>query len=70
MILTINTFYLKLKHVRLTDTKHTGEAMGIGEIIIWNMGPIRDEEQEKDPNVPSVLCRMESHNGECGEISM
>ena len=40
-----------------------GAAMGIGEIIVWNMGPIRDEHLEKDPNVPSILCRMDNHNG-------
>ena len=35
-----------------------------GKIVIWNMAPVRDEEKEKDENVPKMLCQMDNHLGE------
>ena len=40
---------------------HSGEDAG--KIIIWNMGPVREENEEKDECVPKVLCQMDNHLG-------
>ena len=32
-----------------------------GKIIIWNMSPVREEADEKDNNVPKILCEMDNH---------
>ena len=34
-----------------------------GKIVIWNMAPVRDENKEKDENVPKMLCQMDNHLG-------
>ena len=34
-----------------------------GKIIIWNMAPVKNEEDEKDENIPKVLCEMDNHLG-------
>ncbi len=33
----------------------------IGLIVIWNMGPIVDNEKENDKSSPRILCKMEHH---------
>ena len=32
-----------------------------GRVVIWNMGPVVDEEQETKENVPKILSRMDNH---------
>ena len=32
-----------------------------GKVVVWNMGPVREEKYEKDENVPKLLCQMENH---------
>jgi protein HIRA/HIR1 len=34
-----------------------------GKVVVWNMAPVRDERDEKDENVPKLLCQMENHLG-------
>ena len=29
------------------------------------MAPVRDEDKEKDENVPKMLCQMDNHLGRC-----
>ncbi|KAK3595749.1 hypothetical protein CHS0354_025378 [Potamilus streckersoni] len=38
-----------------------GQGNDAGKIIIWNMGPVRDEKEEKDEDVPKSLCQMDNH---------
>ena len=35
-----------------------------GRVIIWNMAPVKHEKDEKDENVPKLLCQMDNHLGE------
>ncbi len=41
-----------------------------GKIVIWNMAPVRDEEKEKDPNVPKMLCQMDNHLGKAQNLKI
>ncbi|XP_042907533.1 protein HIRA [Parasteatoda tepidariorum] len=38
-----------------------GQGMDTGRIVIWNMSPVVEEADEKDENVPKVLCQMDNH---------
>ncbi|PIK60033.1 hypothetical protein BSL78_03031 [Apostichopus japonicus] len=38
-----------------------GQGDESGKIIIWNMAPVKDEEAEKNENIPKVLCHMDNH---------
>ncbi|KAF8766544.1 Protein HIRA like protein [Argiope bruennichi] len=38
-----------------------GQGADTGRIVIWNMSPIVDESDEKDENVPKLLCQMDNH---------
>ncbi|XP_067683300.1 protein HIRA-like isoform X2 [Haliotis asinina] len=38
-----------------------GQSDDAGNVVIWNMGPVQDEEVEKDENIPKVLCQMDDH---------
>ncbi|KAK3084278.1 hypothetical protein FSP39_010934 [Pinctada imbricata] len=38
-----------------------GQGEDSGKVAIWNMGPIRDEKEENDENIPKVLCQMNNH---------
>jgi protein HIRA/HIR1 len=31
------------------------------QVVIWNMAPIRDEKEEKNEQVPKLLCQLEAH---------
>lgn len=31
--------------------------------MIWNMAPVLKEEDEKNENVPKMLCQMDNHLG-------
>lgn len=33
--------------------------------MIWNMAPVLREEDEKNENVPKMLCQMDNHLGNC-----
>lgn len=38
-----------------------GQGDDTGKIIIWNMAPVREETDEKNENVPKILCEMDNH---------
>jgi len=31
--------------------------------VIWNMAPVLKEEDEKNENIPKMLCQMDNHLG-------
>ena len=35
-----------------------------GKVTIWNMAPVKNEEDEMNENVPKLLCQMDNHLGE------
>lgn len=37
-----------------------------GKVVIWNMSPVLQEDDEKDENVPKMLCQMDNHLGITG----
>ena len=38
-----------------------GQGDNSGKVVIWNMAPVREENIEKDENVPKMLCQMDNH---------
>ncbi|XP_067127608.1 protein HIRA [Centruroides vittatus] len=38
-----------------------GQGADTGRIVIWNMAPVMNEDDEKDENVPKLLCQMDNH---------
>jgi len=32
-------------------------------VTIWNMAPVKNEEDEMNENVPKLLCQMDNHLG-------
>ena len=34
-----------------------------GKVTIWNMAPVKNEEDEMNENVPKLLCQMDNHFG-------
>ncbi|XP_074603057.1 histone cell cycle regulator-like protein isoform X2 [Brevipalpus obovatus] len=38
-----------------------GQGGDAGRVIIWNMGPVRDEDQEHKEKYPKMLCQMDTH---------
>lgn len=34
-----------------------------GKVTIWNMAPVKNEEDEMNENVPKLLCQMDNHLG-------
>lgn len=32
-------------------------------MVIWNMAPVLKEEDEKNENIPKMLCQMDNHLG-------
>ncbi|XP_064619273.1 protein HIRA-like isoform X2 [Lineus longissimus] len=38
-----------------------GQGENSGKVIIWNMAPVRSEEDEKNEKVPKMLCHMDNH---------
>ena len=34
-----------------------------GKVTIWNMAPVKNEEDEMNENVPKLLCHMDNHLG-------
>lgn len=39
-----------------------------GKVMIWNMAPVLREEDEKNENVPKMLCQMDNHLGNCAVL--
>lgn len=35
-----------------------------GKVVIWNMAPVLREEDEKNVNIPKMLCQMDNHLGD------
>lgn len=40
---------------------YTGDDSG--KVTIWNMAPVKSEEDEMNENVPKLLCQMDNHLG-------
>ncbi|XP_068165973.1 protein HIRA [Antennarius striatus] len=38
-----------------------GQGEDSGKVMIWNMSPVLREEDEKNENVPKMLCQMDNH---------
>ncbi|GAB6030239.1 hypothetical protein CHUAL_005915 [Chamberlinius hualienensis] len=38
-----------------------GQGEDSGRVVVWNMSSILNEEDEKDENVPKLLCQMDNH---------
>ncbi|XP_061625012.1 LOW QUALITY PROTEIN: protein HIRA [Phyllopteryx taeniolatus] len=38
-----------------------GQGEDSGKVMIWNMAPVLREEDEKNDNVPKMLCQMDNH---------
>uniref|UniRef100_A0AAY4BS36 Protein HIRA n=1 Tax=Denticeps clupeoides TaxID=299321 RepID=A0AAY4BS36_9TELE len=38
-----------------------GQGDDSGKVVIWNMAPVLREEDEKNENVPKMLCQMDNH---------
>ncbi|XP_078681530.1 protein HIRA-like isoform X2 [Branchiostoma floridae x Branchiostoma belcheri] len=38
-----------------------GQGEDSGKVAVWNMAPVRSEEDEKNGNVPKLLCQMDNH---------
>ncbi|TNM90067.1 hypothetical protein fugu_004301 [Takifugu bimaculatus] len=38
-----------------------GQGEDSGKVMIWNMAPVLKEEDEKNENVPKMLCQMDNH---------
>lgn len=34
-----------------------------GKVMIWNMAPVLREDDEKNENIPKMLCQMDNHLG-------
>uniref|UniRef100_A0A8C6PD60 Protein HIRA n=1 Tax=Nothobranchius furzeri TaxID=105023 RepID=A0A8C6PD60_NOTFU len=63
-------FYLSGKPIFSVDihpdgTKFAtgGQGEDSGKVMIWNMAPVLREEDEKNENVPKMLCQMDNHLG-------
>ncbi|MBN3289253.1 HIRA protein, partial [Polypterus senegalus] len=38
-----------------------GQGEDSGKVVIWNMAPVLREEDEKNENIPRMLCQMDNH---------
>ncbi|KAG7481063.1 hypothetical protein MATL_G00062620 [Megalops atlanticus] len=38
-----------------------GQGEDSGKVVIWNMAPVLREEDEKNENIPKMLCHMDNH---------
>lgn len=38
-----------------------GQGEDSGKVVIWNMAPVIREEDEKNDNIPKMLCQMDNH---------
>uniref|UniRef100_A0A8C5PCA1 Protein HIRA n=1 Tax=Leptobrachium leishanense TaxID=445787 RepID=A0A8C5PCA1_9ANUR len=38
-----------------------GQGEDSGKVVIWNMPPVLKEEDEKNENIPKMLCQMDNH---------
>ncbi|NXP48938.1 HIRA protein, partial [Heliornis fulica] len=38
-----------------------GQGQDSGKVVIWNMSPVLKEEDEKNENIPKMLCQMDNH---------
>uniref|UniRef100_A0A2K5LH07 Protein HIRA n=1 Tax=Cercocebus atys TaxID=9531 RepID=A0A2K5LH07_CERAT len=38
-----------------------GQGQDSGKVVIWNMSPVLQEDDEKDENIPKMLCQMDNH---------
>ncbi|XP_029474853.1 protein HIRA isoform X1 [Rhinatrema bivittatum] len=38
-----------------------GQGQDSGKVVIWNMAPVLKEEDEKNEDIPKMLCQMDNH---------
>lgn len=38
-----------------------GQGVDTGRVVIWNMAPVINEDDEHDENVPKLICQMDNH---------
>lgn len=38
-----------------------GQGDDSGKVVIWNMAPVRSEEDENNEDIPKLLCQMDNH---------
>ncbi|KAJ8958968.1 hypothetical protein NQ314_006332 [Rhamnusium bicolor] len=38
-----------------------GQGGSGGRIVVWNIGPVINENEEADPKIPKMLCQMDNH---------
>ncbi|XP_052583957.1 protein HIRA-like [Peromyscus californicus insignis] len=38
-----------------------GQGQGSGKVVIWNLSPVLQEDDEKDESIPKILCQMDNH---------
>ncbi|KAM7145070.1 protein HIRA isoform 2-T2 [Macrochelys suwanniensis] len=38
-----------------------GQGQDSGKVVIWSMAPVLKEEDEKNENIPKMLCQMDNH---------
>uniref|UniRef100_A0ACB8FZ02 Uncharacterized protein n=1 Tax=Sphaerodactylus townsendi TaxID=933632 RepID=A0ACB8FZ02_9SAUR len=38
-----------------------GQGQDSGKVVIWNMAPVIKEDDEKNENIPKMLCQMDNH---------
>ncbi|OXB62179.1 hypothetical protein ASZ78_015361 [Callipepla squamata] len=38
-----------------------GQGQDSGKVVIWNMAPVLKEDDEKNENIPKMLCQMDNH---------
>ncbi|XP_061321564.1 protein HIRA isoform X2 [Pezoporus flaviventris] len=49
---------LKTHHLSLRNRSLCQDS---GKVVIWNMAPVLKEEDEKNENIPKMLCQMDNH---------
>ncbi|XP_074643351.1 protein HIRA-like isoform X2 [Tubulanus polymorphus] len=38
-----------------------GQGEDSGRVVIWNMGPVKSEKEERNEKIPKLLCQMNNH---------
>ena len=55
------TSLLMLNNIKYIFSHCPGDDSG--KVTIWNMAPVKNEEDEMNENVPKLLCQMDNHFG-------
>lgn len=55
--------------MEITDLNVCFAGEDSGKVMIWNMAPVLREEDEKNENIPKMLCQMDNHLGKHPSLS-